>query len=909
MLTHNSSSDEEATPVSDLAILPESLAASMCVDSCYVPSLIPSVQVYLSVPAVEVHLQNHLTYLGKEVPEKLQPFMFDRSCVEDQEFAVLSARQMTVTASVLNGPHASTCIQMNGSPELEVIEYKTLTRQRVVRPFEMYADITYTPGTVSPLVESNVTVDPMMLSVGRGTVHTLSSASQAWSQILSNKGDNSHIVYSHYVICNDTHHTIRFGQVGTEENQVLMSRKMHCYSWRTHKSKQQLHVCLDGKVWKWCEPFDIESDCKIVRTVRTNDQIYSLIIYIQQLTNVQKQIKVRGQLMLFSCLTLPFEVKVNTTTSNDGYDLELHHNQQLPTFVLEPEEVRSIKLRPLGSHGNWSHDIYITGDRMKENRTVKIQQLDSSHFHIWCRVLCSHFKSTINTKVLLSPLYVLRSHLPRPVFVKLDTPKLKTQQQLEIPGQGRELQLYCSGSDVSHSLNFKLKNDEDETSSQALALTTGLISQVERAVVEKQDTDKLCRLWTVNHPKDWPYCFQNNDSYDNECEAVYTAPSGDNCMESLDISDVDAADLTMTLNINLSEYWPGSNTLLVNLSPWCLMTNQSDLDLMVMDTTGSQWTLPSGKTYSPPRFEGEIMLGLRIGSGVVCTGSIPLSDEEVDLQRYRPDIGQVLYLDGYVHTRISVTQANTVKVYFLTVQSSVRHRMRVITILESMCITNLTGQPYQALLQCVCPRTGQVQRMATSMGVCIPDHAKVSKQETDLFPLLQWSHDQSHDTVQLQEEDSWIHYIILQSIKTEACHTYSDWSNPVRLLANRNAVRTTVSVPNKRSGLFTEPVCITGQERNGVAYFVMWKDKSPSCLLQNSTNLPVYYGHHNANITSPSKYKSGISLSEKSTLLSQLGVSTKLESLSEKLTLLSRLRVSTKLESLSEKLTLLSRLQ
>ncbi|XP_060068135.1 intermembrane lipid transfer protein VPS13B-like [Ylistrum balloti] len=860
MIAENCSDEEETSSTSDLAIFPESLAASMCVDSCYVPNLIPYLQVYLSVPAVEVHFQNHMTYLGKDIPEKLQPFTFDESCLEEEEFAVVSSRQMTVTGSLLNGPHASTCIQMNCITELEVIEYKTLTKQGMVKPFEMFGDITFTPHLSRPLVESNVTVNPMMLSVGCGTVHTLSKAAQAWSQMLSDSEDRSRVVYSHYVICNDTHNSIRFGQVGTDENLVLMPRKMHCYSWRTHKSKQQLHVCLDGKVWKWCEPFDVDSVGQVVRSVRTNDQIYSLIIYITQLTNVQKQIKVRGQLMLFSCLTLPFEVKVKTTTNNDGFDHELHHNKKLPSFVLEPEEVISIKLRPLGSHGNWSHDIHITGDRMKEKRTVKIQQADASHFHIWCRVLCSHYKSTINTKkkkyvtasqrmVLLSPLFVLRSHLPRPVFVQIDTPKLKTQQQLEIPGQGRELQLCCSGADVSHSLSFKLKNRE--MVSQALTLTTGLIDQVERTAISKQNPDDLSDVWKVVPPTDWPYCSQSYDSYGDE--AVYSAPHAGSCTESVDVPDVDSADLSVTFNIHLSEYWPGANTLLVNLSPWCLMTNQSDLDLIVMDTTGSQWTLPSGKTYSPPRFQGEIMLGLRIGSGVVCTGSIPLSDEEVDLQRYRPDIGQVLYLDGYVHTRITVTEASEIKVYLLTVQSSVRHRMRVITILESICITNLTGQSYKAVLQCACPRMGQIQRtiLGDSAWISFPDHSKVSKQDTDIYPLPVWSLDNSQGSDLLQEEDSLVHYMFLQPIKTEECVNDSDWSNPVRLLANKNAVRTTVSVPNRKPGRMTEPLCITGQERNGVAYFVMRKDNSPSCLLQNATNVPLYYGHQNANIIAP----------------------------------------------------------
>lgn len=37
---------------------------------------------------------------------------------------------------------------------------------------------------------------------------------------------------------------------------------------------------------------------------------------------------------------------------------------------------------------------------------------------------------------------------------------------------------------------------------------------------------------------------------------------------------------------------------------------------------------------------------------MVTSGIIPLSEEEVAARRYRTDVGEVLYIDGYVHTAI-----------------------------------------------------------------------------------------------------------------------------------------------------------------------------------------------------------------------------------------------------------------
>lgn len=64
------------------------------------------------------------------------------------------------------------------------------------------------------------------------------------------------LVYSHYVICNDTHETLRFGQVDTDENVLLASLHSHQYSWRSHKSpqvahshKHKVHTPRLGNIW------------------------------------------------------------------------------------------------------------------------------------------------------------------------------------------------------------------------------------------------------------------------------------------------------------------------------------------------------------------------------------------------------------------------------------------------------------------------------------------------------------------------------------------------------------------------------------------------------------------------------------------------------------------------------------
>lgn len=56
---------------------------------------------------------------------------------------------------------------------------------------------------------------------------------------------------------------------------------------------QELHLCVDGKVWKWSEPFDINTVGSVVRVMKTFNQQQSLIITIKQITNVQRQVAMK----------------------------------------------------------------------------------------------------------------------------------------------------------------------------------------------------------------------------------------------------------------------------------------------------------------------------------------------------------------------------------------------------------------------------------------------------------------------------------------------------------------------------------------------------------------------------------------------------------------------------------------
>lgn len=103
-----------------------------------------------------------------------------------------------------------------------------------------------------------------------------------------------------------------------------------------------------------------------------------------------------------------------------------------------------------------------------KNKTITIwkclfhcnsHSLKISHL-IPCALLGSYFIYCLHLfKVVLCPLYVVRSHLPCPVFINIDTSKLNIHQQKKAPGQGSDLQLQCAGGDIHHTVTFQFRYD------------------------------------------------------------------------------------------------------------------------------------------------------------------------------------------------------------------------------------------------------------------------------------------------------------------------------------------------------------------------------------------------------------------------------------------------------------------
>ncbi|KAI3361490.1 hypothetical protein L3Q82_013637 [Scortum barcoo] len=273
----------------DQLVSPMALAACTRVDSCFAPWFVPSLGVSLQLAQLNVHFCHHLEQLGTAPSRQLRPFLPDRKLPQEQEFMVIGAREPRVFLRQWSSGSRH-CQEFSFSTQLDckLLEYRNLTHHHLLQPCVLQGQAAATCCPQSNTLDVNVFVDPVFLNISQYAIHTVDTALHSWQQ--NGNSEAEELVYSHYVICNDTHETLRFGQVDTDENVLLASLHSHQYSWRSHKSPQLLHICIEGwGNWRWSEAFSVDNVGTLLRTIQYKGRTASLIIKVVPLNGVQKQ--------------------------------------------------------------------------------------------------------------------------------------------------------------------------------------------------------------------------------------------------------------------------------------------------------------------------------------------------------------------------------------------------------------------------------------------------------------------------------------------------------------------------------------------------------------------------------------------------------------------------------------------
>ncbi|XP_060679858.1 intermembrane lipid transfer protein VPS13B-like isoform X1 [Hemiscyllium ocellatum] len=834
-VTEELSSDGESgsQSVCDQLVSPMALAACTRVDSCFAPWFVPSLGISLQFAQIELHLCHHLDQLGKAHPSCLQTFIPDRKLPAEQEYMIVSLKTPNVYMRQWSDGPICRELQFSAITNCKLLEYRNLTMTSILKPLIFHGQLAISNSPMEQLIDGNVFVDPVFISAGQHAIHSLDTAVRAWRQ--NEHPEAEELIFSHFVMCNDTQETLRFGQVDTDENILLASQHSHQYSWRSHKSPQLLHICIEGwGNWRWSEPFSVDNIGTFVRSIQYKGRTASLIIKVQPLNSVQKQIIICGRQAICSYLNLDVELKVvQHCSGQDGQESIKEHlcclplNQKIPSFVLENAEFTGLCIRVMGNDTDWSPDVYLETFQSEDSTVIQIPNSNGSVLHVWCTCLNLDAKSPVQQRVLfLSPLFVMRSHLPDPIILHVERRSLGLKEPQVIAGKGQEEPLQNVEPEVVHHLTFQAR-EEDEASQCAVPISTVLIKQIVRGLQSDCTVGKLFREF-YNKDTDarnpWPYITKKPDSKNSsELLAQWDSP----------------------MQVKLSAWKPCLNTLLVELLPWALFVNQSKWDLWLFEGEKIVVQVPAGKVIVPPNFQEPFQIGIYWAStNTVHKSTAVRLVHDVTSPKWKDyPVTDVITLDedGIADADVKLgTFPDHQKLCQFCISSVVRHGIQILVIEDKTILMNATTHKIYYRPMLLFPEQAtqkeRVHIAESSVFSLSPAraHSPPVPSSIPCWDLLAGASQADFSTPLPQK------YLLLGYSPHIGMNSCQFWSLPT--IIRQDFPRQSVAVPLRdsgESGFCSRAVVVSYQEYLGVTYITVSEDSNPRMIIHNRCTVAI----------------------------------------------------------------------
>ncbi|XP_068093820.1 intermembrane lipid transfer protein VPS13B isoform X2 [Hyperolius riggenbachi] len=826
----SSESESGSQSACDQLVTPTALAACTRVDSCFTPWLVPSFGVSVQFAYLELHLCHHLDQLGSVPPRSLQPFISDKAMPSDIEYMVVSLKEPRVYLRQWSGTTLCKEVQFSTEAVCHLLECRNLTMKTLVKPFHVQGQVAISASTLEKFMDCTVLVDPVFMNIGQHSVHSIHTAIQAWQQNQCPEAEE--LIFSHIVVCNDTQETLRFGQVDTDENIVLASLHSHQYCWRSHKSPQLLHICIEGwGNWRWSEPFNVDNAGTFIRTIHYKGRTATLIIKVQQLNGVQKQVTICGRQNICSYLPDSIEVKVvQHCVGQDGQIVVREHvdclaeKQKLPSFVLENSELTELCVRAQGEE-EWSQDVSLVSDVTEHSFVIQVPSSNRAIIYVWCTILILDPNSQAQQRMIVfSPLFIMRSHLPDQILIHLEKRSLGLNETQAVPGKGLEKPLQNIEPDITHHLTFQAR-EEDDPSECAVPISTALIKQIAmKAQGEYSASQVISDFYggeSGNQPV-WPYNKKDTDS--GEHLAQWDSP----------------------MRVKLSLWKPHLKTLLIELLPWALLINQSRWDLWLFEGENIVLQIPAGKAIIPPNFKEAFQIGIYWANTNTVHKSVAVRLVHDMTSPKWKDVGngEVVSLDeeGFVDAIIKLGAfPGHQKLCQFSISSMVRNGIQILQIEDKTTIINNTSlKIYYIPQMCV-----SQQQHSEEEFVPVPDstvfsispvgeHLAAKSNTIPCWDLISDTSNCAADMPPLQK------YLLLSLCQNAAAGSPKCWSLPA--IIRQEFPRQSLAVPVGDCGgndLCTKAVVLTYQEHLGVTYLTLTEDPSPRIVIRNRCTVPL----------------------------------------------------------------------
>ncbi|XP_012288372.1 vacuolar protein sorting-associated protein 13B [Orussus abietinus] len=794
------------------------LAACLRIDSYFEPKIIPIFQGALNVGTIHLAFCNQVEPdFFEKLPEPLEDYrLSDRGTVPDTQ-CFLAMDHKNAVIVVNKWVDGTTLVDVVGISSVRILDYGFLTMQESLSPLTIKAQFCVS----SRKTDFNISCEPFSIRFGPAIAHTLGVSTRLW--MASFDDHKSKILPpTRYIIANDTDVPICFGQADTKDAILLQTRECYFYSWKHpgHTRNQTMRISLGGN--QWSRPFSINQDD--VRTIEFPDEAVNATVFLRvsSLSATQKLVKFYGQLIISNRLTEAFEMKLVKYTEESNNRNKLMYlvpgRSQPPSIVLErgngPRNdlalAMRLRFRSMTS-SSWTGDVPLHPNaKFGQPWLVKVPLQERGQFlSIWVRIVTQRIQGRTKILAVLSPLYTIRSHLPVPVQVRIETPSLKVSSTMSVKGRGEVQQLYCPGTfEQSHQLTFQLDPANADpfragisSSDPYVPLSYSLIDQrkyFKRS--EDEDIDTIIKtLDNIENEDPWP--FQADD----------------------DIQDWISTEQPQThAQVKYRDGGLVSSTLLLELQPWCFFLNSIGCHLSLVSEDVELCQIPHRGIVTPPKLEGSFHLNVGIDDIFYTSPILQLARPDWSQNFYMPRIEGLIPVEGNVKIPVDCESSMCI----LSIRSNMHEDMRLVRIASSHVIGNNTDQEL---------RLAAIVIHEKSNDLCLPSDLtpfsiKIlpSKDQRETVPVVQW-----HMLYPERPLEPVAFYISLS--------LNQQWSCPVRV--GQGISRRSIAV---RDGSTTIPVVMTTQEDKGTLFIMLYRDEHPQLFIENTCSFTIVLGQANA---------------------------------------------------------------
>ncbi|XP_054006239.1 intermembrane lipid transfer protein VPS13B isoform X1 [Hylaeus anthracinus] len=789
-------------PLSKTIISARILAACLRIDSYFNSSIIPNIQAALNIGVIHVSMYNHVNadMHYSTLPPPLKNYTLKGTIPETQCFMSLEHKEaIFVLNRWIDG---SMLIDINGIFGVHVLDYGHLTMQEILDPFEARFQL-----SLSDKTDISLMCSPFSLKISPTITHTLAVSAHLWFTFLEEENKNM-ILFTRYVVANDSNVSILFGQSGAVDNILLESRQCTFYSWR-HISNKMIRIAIEENVWLWSKPFSVGTDG--VQAVEFHNSVTKAAAFVSvtSLSATQKLVTFSGQLIISNQLTDNFEMKLVKYEGDIGSKVNvlkdvytIYGKSRPPSVVLDGNKKMAIRLRFTSmANLSWTGDIPLQPNaKWGQPWLVKVPWQEHGQFlSIWVRIVTQTIQDRVKVLAVLSPLYMIRSHLPVPVRVQMDTPSLKISLSTMVNGRGERQQLYCPGTfEHFHQLTFQLESGVS-TSNPYVPLSYSSVDQ--RKFFRRPETEDIDNI------------LKDLDSESEETEWPFQSDL---------IEDWISAEQPQThVQVKYQDAGLVSSTLLLELQPWCFILNSMGCHLSLVSEDTELCQIPHYGIVTPPKLEGTFHLCVGVGDTFYTSQALQLARPDWSQSFYMPRIGGLIPVDGNVKTCVDCGSS----VSIMNINSNMHEDMRLIRITSSHVISNLTSQELYVATLAVHEDANKLE-LPNDLTLYSLNISPMEDQKQGI-PITQW--------YTLYMDDIMEPLVLYISLSLG-----HKWSCPIRV--DQGMSRKCVAVPN---GSSTLPVVITTQEDKGTTYIMIHIDHHPQLLIENTCAFKIVLGQAN----------------------------------------------------------------